>query len=132
MDLVALKAELDSDPLGRGYAGMSDVEASESLNAPTREPNRDSIGGGELAAAIDFTEYVALSTAIHRQYLQLLTSADNLPVKGPLRQTLASFFPSGSTTRANIAAMLKQTGSRAQELELGFVTPSHVADARRL
>lgn len=132
MNLQALKSELDSDPLGLGYAAMSDVEAADSLNAPTREPNRDSISGGELAAAIDFAEYAALGTAIHRQYLQLLTAAPELPVKGPLRSTLAGFFPQNSATRQNIAALLKQTGSRAQELGLGVVTPSHVADARRL
>ena len=35
-DLVALKSELDDDPLGRGYAGMTDQQASDSLNTMDR------------------------------------------------------------------------------------------------
>lgn len=36
VDKVQLKAELDADPLVRGYAGMSDQEAADSINAVDR------------------------------------------------------------------------------------------------
>lgn len=32
MNLAALKTELTTDPLGRGYSGMSDEAAANSLN----------------------------------------------------------------------------------------------------
>lgn len=35
-NLVALKSELDTDPLTRGYSGMSDQEAADDLNAAYR------------------------------------------------------------------------------------------------
>ena len=35
-DLVALKAEIDTDPLTRGYAGMTDVQVSDDINTVYR------------------------------------------------------------------------------------------------
>ena len=35
-DLVALKIELDADPLVRGYSGMTDQQAADSLNTVNR------------------------------------------------------------------------------------------------
>lgn len=132
MDLAKLKTELTTDPLSRGYGSMSDEEASVSLNAPTRQPNRASISGGELAANAVKSEFVALS-ANDRAYFNMLVLAATLPSTPTLRTELATLFPAGSGTRANLVALIKRPGSRADELDLGgVVTPSHVADARRL
>ncbi|GAG32022.1 unnamed protein product, partial [marine sediment metagenome] len=38
-DEVALKTELDVDPLGRGYAGMNDKEATDDINTKYRDKN---------------------------------------------------------------------------------------------
>ena len=40
MDLSSLKAELDDDPLGLGYAEMTEAQRIASLNARTRSVNR--------------------------------------------------------------------------------------------
>jgi len=55
-----------------------------------------------------------------------------LPLTVTVKQELGAIFPAGSQTRTNLIALLKRDGSRADELGLGHVTPSHVADARRL
>jgi len=39
MDYQALKSELDADSLGRGYSGMTDVEATADLNTEYRDVN---------------------------------------------------------------------------------------------
>lgn len=133
MDLAKLKTELTTDPLGRGYAGMADVEAADSLNRPDRTGlNRPTLGGGELAASTVKADYTGLS-ANDRAYFNMLVLAAALPATPTLRAELSALFPAGSATRANLVALLKRSGSRADELDLGgTVTPSHVADARRL
>ena len=131
MDLAALKTELTTDPLGRGYAAMSDVEASESLNTRNRQPNRESLTGGEIASAVDAGELIALGTS-QENYVMSLFGCDSIPVTQNFKQNLAGLFGAATETRANLLAIFQRTGSRAEELGLGNVTPSHVADARRL
>ena len=133
MDLQALKSELTADPLGRGYSGMSDEAAAESLNTRDREQDRDAISGGDVAACVTLADFTASGiTNVQRQWLQLLSSASSLTATAHLKASLRALFPQGSDTRSNLVALLKRTGSRAEELGLGNVTPSHVADARRL
>lgn len=132
MDLVALKTELTTDPLGRGYAGMDDEAAANSLALPNRQANRETLDAGMLAASIVQSEYTAL-TAAQKDYLRLIVSAGTMPLTATVKAELGTIFPAGSGTRANFVALLKRPGNRADELNLGGVpTPSDVADARRL
>lgn len=132
MNLVALKAELVNDPLTRGYAGMSDEAAAVSLNTPNRTPDRLSITGGMIAASMVRTELAAL-TAADQNYVRALLPCDQIPLTATIKTELSNIFGAGTTTRTNLLAMIKRTGSRAEELNLGEpVTPSHIADARRL
>lgn len=131
MDLVALKSELNSDPLGRGYAAMSDEQAANSLNVSDRTPNRDTLDAGYLVASIVQSEYGSLSAA-QKDYLRLIAMAQTLPLTATVKVELGAIFPANSATRANLLALMKRPGSRAEELGLGTITPSNVADARRL
>lgn len=131
MDLAALKTELTTDPISRGYGSLSDEQAAESLNAPNRQPNRESLTGGMLAASIVRSELAALATA-DQNYVRALLPCGDIPLTATIKTELGSIFGVGTTTRTNLLALLKRTGSRAEELGLGFVTPSNVADARRL
>lgn len=131
MDLAALKTELDAGHPDTGAYSADDVEAAEQLNAKNRTPDRDSLQSGELIASIVGTEYAALSN-IEKDYVRLVAMAEILPLTQTLKSQLGTLFPAQSQTRANLRSLLKRTGSRAEELGLGFVTPSHVADARRL
>ena len=36
-DIAGIKAEIDADPLGRGYAGMTDQQVADDLNTAYRE-----------------------------------------------------------------------------------------------
>jgi hypothetical protein len=131
VDLVALKAELTNDPLGRGYASMDDEAAANALRVNDRMANRDTLDGGLLVASIVMSEYTAL-TANQKDYLRLLAMSQTLPLTATVKTELGSIFPAGSATRANFLALLKRPGSRADELNLGGnPTPSDVAKARR-
>lgn len=128
--LAILKTELTTDPLGR-YAGLDDAQAAERLNVPDRTTDRDTLHSGELIASIVSAEYTAL-TANQKDYVRLVAMAESLPITGTLRSELGGIFPAGSQTRGNLVALLRAPGSRARELGLPPVTPSDVADARRL
>lgn len=131
MDLVALKTELDTDPLGRGYSAMTDEQAADSLNAPVRDVDRVEFSGGMLAACITPADWTALSNG-GKEAVKLYCAAGPMPMTSNLKAVLAGLFGAGTQTRTNLIALMKRGGSRAEELGLGRVTPSNVADARRL
>ena len=133
MDLAKLKTEITSDPLTRNYAVMSDVQIAESLNLRNRNTiDRETLSAGDLIASIVRSEWTALSAA-EKQYVQLIAMAQTMPLTTTLKTELGNIFPAGSATRANLIALLKRTGSRAEEIGLGgSPTPSDVADAKRL
>ena len=130
MNLVALKNELTSGHPATGPYSADDVTAADELNAPNRTPNRDALTGGELGASLVRSE-LALLTPADQNYVRALITCQSIPLTQNFRNEIQVVFPVGSTTRANVIALLKRSGSRAEELGFGFVTPSNVADARR-
>lgn len=132
MDLRALKTEITSDPVGIGYAGKPDAEVAALLNEPLRPNlNRESLTPSEFVQAIDPAEFFALTQA-QRDWIALVASTEDIFPIGNVRAGLITVFPAGTSTRAALLALLRETGSRARELGFGRVTPSQVADARRL
>ena len=71
IDYVALQSELTVDPLGRGYAAMTDQEAADDLNTIYRTTPVEIISGGDVLNATDDTEYNAITAEQHalEQYL---------------------------------------------------------------
>jgi hypothetical protein len=132
MDLAALKAELLAGHPVTGPYSADDAVAADQLNAVNRQPDRETLSGGMIAASVVRSELAGLTAAADRDYVRTLMQAGEMPLTQTLKQELGAIFGAGSQTRANLIALLKRTGSRAEELGLGTVTPSHVADARRL
>lgn len=132
MDLVALKTEITSDPASMGYAAANgDHDAiAKLLNKPRRTIDAETINGGVLVSCLDKTEYTALA-ATDKAYLNLFVTAGDVPVTANVRQALRALFPAGSETRNRINAATRRAGSRAEELGLGRVTESDIADALR-
>lgn len=133
-DLAKLKAELLTDPLGRGYAGMTDEQAAKSLNKPDRPGvPREAIDGGLLASCLVRTEYAALNAA-DKEYVRLLcATATPIPLTAHFKGELRDVFGANTGMRTKLMDAIKRSGTRAEELELGgTVTPSDVADAKRL
>lgn len=131
MDLVKLKTELTTDPLTRGYAAMPDDMAAESLNKPDRSQDVDAIDTGGLRWCFLPVDYATL-TSEQKERLAFLFGSHTITLSQNVRSELRNLFPAGNATRTNILAATRRTGSRADELGLGRVTPSDVADARRL
>lgn len=132
MDLQALKAELATGHPTTGRYSDDDVTAAEQLNAANRQPDRESVTAGDIVGAMVPAEYDVLSPTA-KDLLRLYVAAGSVPLTDTVKATLKGIFPNttGPQTRANFAALLKRTGSRAEELGLGRVTSSDVANARR-
>lgn len=141
MNLATLKAELTNDPIARGYAAMTrptdggpqpdDEAIAKSLNTADRNVDVSIIDGGMLVASVVRSEFASLSAA-DKQYVQLVAMASQIPLTSTVKTELGAVFGAGTATRANMLALMKKTGTRGEELGLGFVTPSDVANARRL
>jgi len=114
--ITAIKAELDADTLVRGYAGMTDEEATDDLNTAYRSRNRTSMTGKEVKDAIDTGEWDSRSAA-QRQELLAMVARDDLDPFGIDAHILTEAMTgAGGVTVAALAAARVETISRAQEL----------------
>lgn len=125
-----LALELATDPLGRGYASMTDEEVAADLNIENRDVIDPIISSAMLFNSIDPTEY---STLMDTKLVDLLLGVGEGIDAGPgtnARTVIVSAFGGGSTTVANLVEAATKTVSRAVEIGLGQVKPGHVGDAR--
>lgn len=125
-----LKTEITTDPLGRGYAGMSDAEAADSLNAIDRSVSVSSIAPEDVADALVASEFIAL-VAAKKDNVRMVLGLPTVRVQGNTRDILLDAFGPGTGTRTNLAALQTKTVSRAEELGLGIVEEKHVRWARQ-
>ena len=131
MDLAALKTEITSDPATIGYAGKSHEEIAALINRSQRTMNREQFSGADLASCLDPVEFAAL-TAVQRTWLQMLTTANGLlTLYASLRQDIRAVLATATKSLAKFNNTINRAGSRAEELSLGAVTTSDVADALR-
>lgn len=114
-----LKDEIANDPLGRGYASMTDQALLDSLNAVDRPRNRVRMTGLEVKASIDPGEYTLLIPPKKQQVIEWLKRDDLAPF-GFDRDVLVDIF-GVSTTVSNLDSARVETISRGVELGLGIV-----------
>jgi hypothetical protein len=117
VDLAALKAEL----LNAHYTGMTDAAAAAELNKvpswnATDKVARDLIPSYELFEAIVPSEWAA-ATAQEKQRVQMILGMGMVSVRGAnTQQAFKDAFGAGTTTRANLIALVNRTCSRAEFL----------------
>lgn len=131
-NIAALKNEIDSDPLTRGYAGMTDEQVAADINTVYRTRNRASMTGDEIFNSFDATEYNAL-TADQKRDLLTLCARDTIDPFGTANvNVITENFGGGSTTASTLNTLRVENVSRADELSLGNITASHVSHARSI
>lgn len=135
--LNELKAEIDHDPTGLGLPAMRDAGSDALIASTLNEVQSDIqieirlLWSYEMVAQIVPSEYDAVATQL-RQRLDMTLGTQRVDIRSPhVRRTLLDAFPAGSTSRANMAALQKRNGSRAEELwgEEAAVTANDVAAA---
>ena len=112
-----LKSEILTDPLGRGYATMSDREVADRSNINDRPRNRTSMTASEVYNAIDQGEWTALSAAVRAEIWDIL-HLDEINPFGREAQRFASIFPNNGVTITALKAARVESISRAVELGL--------------
>ena len=138
MDLIALKSELDTDPLARGYAGMGDAAAATSLNDATsgRTRNIDTLTAAQIYEAMDSAEFAALSVGDKTLVDRILGLGGDvlLTATSQAKAVLLAVFAgaAGTITRPAIGAAISEDVSRGVELGFGFVGHADVQDARMI
>jgi hypothetical protein len=132
MDYQTLNTELISDPLTRGYAGMTDEQAAADLNTVYRSRARTSMNGDEIFSATDNAEFAGLTD--HKQ--QLWVSFCGKDIINAYDATNIDFvdhiFSPASTTKSTLSALRDEDISRAAELGLDGVDQWNVEFARTL
>lgn len=128
---MALATEVLTDPLNRGYSGMSDAEVADDLNSEYRTRTRDSVFGYEIFNVTNDAEYNALTDAQKSSWDALCAIEQINTSSGVAKAREAELFGPGTTTRSNLIALRIESMSRATELGLGFVKVGHVEEVRR-
>jgi len=137
MDYQALNTELVSDPLGRGYAGMTDQEAADDLATEYRTRNKTSLSGDEAFTATDTAEFAALNTSQLQHKLSLWVAFTSKDAIDPFNAANIAFvdfvFGPSSATKTALAALRSEAIPRWQEIGIGEApNAGHIAHARTL
>jgi len=132
MEIAILSNEVLFDPLGRGYAAMSDKQVADSLNTANRAGIEQYINKQEVWDAILLSEFNALSTAGKSDlwnWLQMLPET-RISTSGNNVILLVSLFGGGSTTVNNLSALRNILISRATELGLSVIREGWIKEIR--
>lgn len=128
--LIALKAEIDGDPLTRGYSGMNDDQVVADINTVYRTRNKSSLSGDEMFQATDGSEFTALTEHKEQSWLAFC-GRDSIDPFGAANVAFATYiFGGGSTTLSNLNTIRTEDVSRADELGIGRVRVGNVTEAR--
>ena len=132
--ITAIKDELDTDTLGRGYSGMTDVQATDDLNTQYRTRVKALVSGAEAFQVTDPAEFDGLAAQADRAEWLSMCAIDSLnPANGtPAAAVATRIFGGGSVTVAALVAFRTEAISRAIELGFGNVVVGSVQHARSL
>lgn len=136
MDLSALRTELTTDPLRRGYAAMSDAAAAADLNAANRTVQTPHpmaiaemlplVSDAGFAAVFDHPRYTDFAASVRQQDRE------------SVGQWVGAFYKRTLITAEDAAALMayltstdEATVSRAAELGLPEIGGGAVASARK-
>jgi hypothetical protein len=129
MSLAVLSTELATDPLSRGYSGMSDAEVVTDLYTAYVDQNRSSMTGSEVLNAVDKTEFNA-KTADQKRMVWDVVHMGVVNPFGIEEDLFTDIFGVGSNTIAALVVARKTQITRIADLGLGKIVASDVAKAR--
>ena len=124
-----MKIEIITDPIVRGYAGMTNQQVLDDLYTLYRSRNKSSMTGKEVADEVTLADWNVLIDAKKAQFLALI-ARDDLDPFGYAEQVIKDIFGTPSGTVTALAAARIETISRVTELGLGKPALPHVMDAR--
>ena len=145
-----LTDELRNDPLGVGYANMTDEQVAASLNEPRYSvPTTRFITWRAIAATLDDAEYAAVKAALNQLAQVSPKVADMIPFlsqatgddgtgggidfgNAGVRAMIQALPGVSEAAKGELLALGERPVSRAEILGLPEVYPGHVESARRM
>jgi hypothetical protein len=124
-----LWTEINSDPLGRGYSGMSNASIAGNLNTENRNLNKGTMSSTEVINAVKVSEFNALTSASQQRIWDTLHLGTLNPF-GVEATIFVNVFGLSSSTIASLQSLRVETISRAQEIGLSTVAEGQVAKAK--
>lgn len=124
-----LWTEINNDPLGRGYSGMTNSQIANSLNTQNRPQNRVTMSSTEVINAIRASEFNALTSASQQRIWDTLHLGTLNPF-GIEATIFTGVFGVSSCTINLLQALRVANISRAQEIGLGLVAEGQVVKAK--
>jgi hypothetical protein len=128
--LFSLLRELEEDPLGRGYAGMTVQEATDDLNTKYRIHQVQSFSGDFMFQQTDPNEFSVLPAEKQQLWVSFTSRQSVDPWATNNEEFVKWIFGSSSSTVGNLVAAREKYISRAQELGYQSVTAQWVAICR--
>jgi len=143
----AIKQELTADPIGVGYASMTDQQAADALSArnrvrkrplPTHEIKKYMVLNDlwlPIKQSTTAEAQIALDALATFEFFDVADAATGALVEAKLTSILDGLIAKGlitATHKTDILAMANEPISRAEDLGFSPVTPVDVAKARRL
>ena len=132
MDYPALKAEIEGDPLTRGYAAMTDQEIADDMNTVYRTRNRVSATGKEIKDQIQTADWASRTDAQKSQLLALFARDDLDPFGIDADIFIEAMSGHTGTTVADLNAWRVEDISRAEEIGCAGVNVAAIVSARAL
>jgi len=117
--------EVQNDPLGRGYSGMTAIEILADLQTEYRTQQVMQMSGLEVSAHIDATEFAALPDA-DKQLVTAIAMAPQVNPWGFAANVFIDAFGAPSNTITALANARTEAISRIDELGLGNVKVGHI------
>lgn len=118
-----LKNELNTDPQTLGYSAAGwpegpDQAVADFINDPAYGATiwRTNIPMSDVYAEVDWSEVIALGEAERQVFRQITSTAELDADSQNIRDAIGAIFGAGTTTRANLLALVQKSGSRAEEL----------------
>jgi len=124
-----LSTELQSDPLARGYSGMTAVQVVASLLTKNRSRVRARMDSSEIWQSVVISEFKSL-TDIQQRNVMALLGFGSLKPNGKEADLFIDYFGAGSATITALAAARLESISRATEVSIPNVIEADVLAVR--
>lgn len=117
-DRKALRAEVQGDPEGLGYAEKTPAQVLALLTGQTQSRPRSPVSGQEIIAQLDTAELAGMADAVVAKLLDFLASQQSVDLQDPnVTGILKKIFPAGPT-RTALVAFRNETISRLEEIKI--------------
>jgi len=126
-----LRTEVQSDPLGRGYSGMTSAVLLANLQTINRTRNKTSLTPSEVYQNINQGEWAALTAAEQDEIWNILSLGDPLNPFGREATRFIAIFGGGSDTITALQALRVDNISRLQQIGIGGTVTEHQINQSR-